>query len=252
VQEIIERTPIIPSPVSCILLFTIILAGCVLPSDLVMQPTPLPTNPLLPSTATLRYLALGDSYTIGQGVDEAARWPVQLTARLRAEGVPLADPLIIARTGWTTDELQAGIAAAAPQGLFDLVTLLIGVNNQYRGRDRAEYRTQFRQLLGLAIDLAAADPRRVIVVSIPDWGVTPFAAGRDPNEIAADIDLFNRINLTETEAAGARYVDVTPMSRLAADDPTLLAADQLHPSARMYRAWVDLIWGEARAVLRSD
>ncbi|WP_282298557.1 GDSL-type esterase/lipase family protein, partial [Stenotrophomonas sp. PS02289] len=124
----------------------------------------------------LRYLALGDSYTIGEGVAEQGRWPVQLSAALRAAGVDIADPQIIATTGWTTDELDAGIDAAAPQGPFDLVTLLIGVNNQYRGRSVDEYRTQFSALLQRALGFAGQRAQRVLVLAIPDWGVTPFAA----------------------------------------------------------------------------
>jgi lysophospholipase L1-like esterase len=124
----------------------------------------------------MRFLALGDSYTIGERVAKNERWPVQLAARLRAHGVPITDPEIIAVTGWTTDELDAGIQAAQPQGPYDLVSLLIGVNNQYRGRSPEEYQAQFADLLQQAIGLAGGDPTRVIVLSIPDWGVTPFAA----------------------------------------------------------------------------
>ncbi len=184
-----------------------------------------------------RYLALGDSYTIGVGVAPAERWPVQLAARLRDRGVAMAEPVIIAEDGWTTDELAAGIDQARPRGPYELVTLLIGVNNQYRERDLGEYRTQYRDLLRRAVDLAGGDPRRVIVVSIPDWGVTPFAAGRDRGRIAAAIDRFNAVKRDETERTGAAFVDITAESRRAADDPTLLAADGLHPSGTMYAAW---------------
>lgn len=199
-----------------------------------------------------RYLALGDSYTIGEGVAEAQRWPVQLTAQLRQAGLTLADPLIIARTGWTTDELAAGIAAKQPLGSFDLVTLLIGVNNQYRHRLPTEYREQFRDLLRQAIALAGNQADHVIVVSIPDWSVTPFAQGRDRQEISAEIDYFNVINREEASAAGAHYVDVTPVSRLAANDLTLLAADQLHPSDKMYAAWVELVLPAALKILQGQ
>jgi lysophospholipase L1-like esterase len=197
-----------------------------------------------------RYLALGDSYTIGEGVAEAQRWPAQLAAQLRKAGIAMADPLIIARTGWTTDELAAGIAAKQLQGPFDLVTLLIGVNNQYRHRLPTEYREQFRNLLHQAVAFADGKPDHVIVVSIPDWSVTPFAQGRDRQEIAAEIDYFNVMNREEASQAGARYVDVTPLSRQAAADLTLLADDQLHPSGKMYSAWVKLVLPEAMAILR--
>jgi lysophospholipase L1-like esterase len=197
-----------------------------------------------------RYLALGDSYTIGEGVADPQRWPVQLTAQLRKASLAIADPQIIARTGWTTDELAAGIVEKAPQGPFDLVTLLIGVNNQYRRRLPTEYREQFRDLLQQAIVFADGKPDHVIVVSIPDWSVTPFAQGRDRQEISAEIDYFNVINREEADQAGARYVDITPGSRLAAEDATLLADDQLHPSGKMYAAWVDLVLPAALAILR--
>ncbi|WP_267118297.1 GDSL-type esterase/lipase family protein, partial [Xanthomonas sacchari] len=124
-----------------------------------------------PEHTLLRYLALGDSYTIGEGVDAEGRWPMQLAAALRRDGIALADPQIVATTGWTTDELDAGIDTAAPQGPFHLVTLLIGVNNQYRGYPLDDYRAQFDALLQRAIGFADARPQRVLAVSIPDWGV---------------------------------------------------------------------------------
>ncbi len=187
----------------------------------------------------LRILSLGDSYTIGEGVAEAGRWPMQLAARLRNRGIPCADPLIIARTGWTTDELDAAITQACPIGLFDLVTLLIGVNNQYRGRSLEEYREQFRALLERAIAFARSRPERVLVLSIPDWGVTPFAEGRDRGKIAAEIDAFNAVKHAQALAAGARYVDITPSTR-DLSEPGFLAEDGLHPSGLLYKRWVDL------------
>ncbi len=202
----------------------------------------------------LRYLALGDSYTIGESVAPAQRWPVQLTARLREHGCELADPQVIATTGWTTDELRLGIDQTKPVGPFDLVTLLIGVNNQYRGRSTAEYRLQFRTLLQIAGAYAHGDPNRVIVLSIPDWSVTPFAAalGAEPSSlarIAAQIDQFNAINRLETERVGAAYIEITALSRQAASDRSLLAEDGLHPSEKMYAAWVTLIEPVALKIL---
>lgn len=198
-----------------------------------------------------RFLALGDSYTIGEAVPSSARWPEQLVERLRAEGIELSAPLIVAKTGWTTDELDGAIDGAAISGDFDLVTLLIGVNNQYRGRDAAEYRHQFAHLLRRAIGFAAGHAERVIVVSIPDWGVTPFARqhDRDPARVGSEIDLFNLINHEETERAGAHYVDITPGSRDAATDTTLLAGDGLHPSAKMYQQWTAAILPVAKQIL---
>jgi len=195
----------------------------------------------------VRYLALGDSYTIGASVAPAERWPVQLAAQLHAHGLALADPLIIARTGWTTDELLAGIERQTSQGPFDLVSLLIGVNDQYRGRSGDEYRRQLRQLLHTAIAYAGGHAAHVIVLSIPDWSVTPFAAGQQRAAIAAAIDHFNTINRQETAQAGAHYVDVTPVSRQALQDASLLATDGLHPSGKMYTQWVELVLPTALA-----
>ncbi len=202
-----------------------------------------------PLAKELTYMALGDSYTIGEGVAEAERWPVQLAARLRQAGFPLADPQIIARTGWTTGELEAGIEATQPHGPFALVTLLIGVNNQYRRLSLPDYEKGFGRLLAQAIAFADNDPNRVIVVSIPDWGVTPFAEGRERSAIAQAIDQFNTVNREAAAHAGVYYVDVTPISRLAANDATLLADDGLHPSGRMYTSWVELMLPVARAAL---
>ena len=192
-------------------------------------------------TATYRFLALGDSYTIGESVDPSERWPLQLAATMRADGVHLDDPTFVAQTGWTTSNLLAQIEASNPQGPFDLVTLLIGVNNQYQGKDIKSYREEFNKLLDISIDLAGGDPGRVVVLSIPDWGVTPFAEGRERDRIRAQINQFNLVNQTESLASGVHYVDITPISRQAAEDSSLLAADNLHPSGKMYAAWVDLM-----------
>jgi lysophospholipase L1-like esterase len=203
---------------------------------------------MTPDTVSL--LALGDSYTIGESVDSTLRWPVQLARALQREGLPTREPAIIARTGWTTDELAGGIAEAGLTGTYDLVALLIGVNNQYRGRDLEEYRIQFQDLLYQAIAFAEGSPGRVVVLSIPDWGVTPFAEGRDRGEIARDIDAFNRINQSESEIAGVRYVDVTGISRGAATDPSLVAEDGLHPSGAMYTLWAEAALPVAVEILR--
>ncbi|HEX6083547.1 MAG TPA: SGNH/GDSL hydrolase family protein [Thermoanaerobaculia bacterium] len=186
-----------------------------------------------------RYLALGDSYTIGESVDVSERFPVQLARTLN-----IGEPQIIAKTGWTTDELNAAIDEADPQGPFDLVTLLIGVNNQYRGRSADEYRTQFAGLLQRAIGFAGGDASRVVVVSIPDWGVTPFAEGRDRAKIARELDQYNAINREEASRAGAKWVDITAISRR--DDPALVAGDGLHPSGKQYAEWAKVIARELR------
>lgn len=198
---------------------------------------------------TLTFLALGDSYTIGEGVPEARRWPVRLAEMLTERGIAVGAPEIVARTGWTTDELDAAIDEAAPKGPFSLVTLLIGVNNQYRGRPADEYREQFTALLARAIGFAGGDPRRVVVLSIPDWGVTPAAADRDPAVIAREIDEFNAIAREEAKRARARFVDVTAASRAAGAHPGMLAADGLHPSGDAYEEWARLAVPQAMEAL---
>lgn len=207
-----------------------------------------PSPPATPGDAGPAFLALGDSYTIGEGVAASERWPVVLAARLRADGVAVGDPRIIARTGWTTDELDAAITAAAPQGPFGLVTLLIGVNNQYRGRTLSEYRTQFAALLDRAVGFAGGDVRRVVVVSIPDWGATPFGAAdaRGPAAIGAEIDAFNAAAREIATARGAAWVDVTGISR---QPGAALAPDGLHPGGPQYARWAEAAVPAARAAL---
>lgn len=202
-------------------------------------------------SAGLSYLALGDSYTIGESVPEAGRWPVQLAAALRAQGIALDDPRIIATTGWTTDELSAAMDAAEPLGRHDVVSLLIGVNNQYRGWNLGEYRVEFADLLERAIALAGDRPGRVLVLSIPDWGVTPFgqASGRDTAEIARQLDAFNAAAADECAARGVAFVDITPVSRERGAEPGMVADDGLHPSAAMYAEWTRLALPVARARL---
>ncbi|MDB5020962.1 MAG: lysophospholipase [Pedobacter sp.] len=187
----------------------------------------------------LTYLALGDSYTIGEAVTQAESFPFQLAADLRAKQFNVATPKIIAKTGWTTSELQQGIKASGVTGTFSFVTLLIGVNNQYRGQSKDTYRTQFKQLLQTAITFAAGKKAHVFVVSIPDWGLTPFGkkSGRNQKAISADIDAFNAINKQETLAAGISYTNITPASRLVVTDLSLVASDGLHPSGKMYAGW---------------
>lgn len=196
----------------------------------------------------MRYLALGDSYSIGEGVPEAGRWPVQLAVRLRREGVALDDPTIVATTGWTTDELSAAMDATSFTPPYELVSLLIGVNNQYRGRGADEYRDEFLRLLDRAVALAGHRSERVLVLSIPDWGVTPFAhgSGRDVLRIASELDVYNAIAREEAERRGAHFVDITGISR---QHPALLAEDGLHPSAAQYALWTEAAVPTAVAML---
>jgi lysophospholipase L1-like esterase len=205
--------------------------------------------PQMTSSTSPRYLALGDSYTIGESVAPSERFPAQLAARLRTQGVAIADPEIIAKTGWTTDELSAAIDAANLHGPYALVSLLIGVNNQYRGRDAEQYRGEYVALLRRAISFAGGDSKHVVVLSIPDWGATPFAEGRDRGRIGVEIDRYNAINREETAKAGARYIDITPISRRVTKEPALAAADGLHPSGAMYGEWVEAAMPEALKAL---
>jgi lysophospholipase L1-like esterase len=197
------------------------------------------------------YLALGDSYTIGEGVVVEGRWPMQLARRLREEGVAIEDPTIVATTGWTTDELSEAMHKATFAPPYALVTLLIGVNNEYRGRSVANYREEFSALLARAIALAGERTNRVVVVSIPDWGVTGFAReqGRDARRIAIEIDAFNATARETARERGVAFVDVTGLSRTAGDADSMLVADRLHPSAAQYALWTDAIIVAARQAL---
>lgn len=192
-------------------------------------------------TNGLSYLAWGDSYTIGESVAENERWPVQLSKSLTKSGLEVASPQIIARTGWTTDELKARIVSEKITKTYDLVSLLIGVNNQYRGRSVEQFRTEFIDLLETAIKFAGNKPERVFVVSIPDWGVTPFGGKGQNKTISEQIDLFNQVKKQETEKKGVLFIDITPISRQAITDVSLIAEDGLHPSGKMYQQWVEKI-----------
>lgn len=204
---------------------------------------------MLPAMPPLHYLALGDSYTIGEAVSTQQCWPAVLVQRLRRAGVMIDDPSIIAVTGWTTDELAQGMDTTPLAQPYDMISLQIGVNNQYRGRPAGEYRSQFASLLARAVTLAGDHPAHVVVVSIPDWGVTHFAheQGRDRAQIARELDVYNAIARDETARAGAHFVDITGISRRY---PVLVASDGLHPSAAQYALWVDAILPVARAALR--
>lgn len=240
-----------------VLLFTTTLVtACAPPLSKTVEPTN--ESQLMPDICRnapdgqLSFLALGDSYTIGQSVPAADRWVMQLSEMLRERGFNMSDPEIIAQTGWTTRDLADAMTMHNVQSDYDLVSLLIGVNNQFRGLSGAEYADDFTYLLNEAIILAGGDAHRVIVLSIPDWGATPYGANYRPTVIAEEIDIFNAVNKQIAANAGVTYIDVTPISRRAADNPLLIASDGLHPSGTMYTEWAELVLPAACAALTTD
>ncbi len=195
---------------------------------------------------TYYYLALGDSYTIGEQVPASENFPSQAAAMMKNDSTDFRLERIIAKTGWTTDELKAGIIASNEteplRVSYDFVSLLIGVNNQYRGRTVDDYKPEFEELLKKAIHFAGNRPERVVVLSIPDWGVTPFASGRDREQISREIDAYNAASKEISEKYNIHYIYITPWTREAATDNSLLAADGLHPSGKEYKRWAQKVY----------
>lgn len=198
---------------------------------------------------TQTFLALGDSYTIGEGVSKDRNWPNQLIYRLNSVGFALDPPTIIATTGWTTDELSGAISQGKFDSAYDLVSLLIGVNNQYRGYPIDQYRTEFVQLLARALAFAGTNKKRVFVVSIPDYGVTPFGKTKDPTKISEELEEYNRIAQQICLEMKIKFINITTVSRQAGGDPELTAPDHLHPSAKMYGLWVEAIFPVVKELL---
>lgn len=230
------------------LVLSALLTACASPRA--VAPVNMPTSPA-PNSVAIPYLALGDSYTIGEGAPVADRWPVQLTTLANAEGLALASPDIIARTGWTTAELQDAIVASGNHRTdYGLVSLLIGVNNQYRGQSVDLYRAQFRQLLATAIGYAGGRAGRVVVLSIPDWGQTPFAHDRDAAQVAREIDQFNAVAQAECQAAGVAYVPITDLTRAAASDARQFTTDGLHYTGLQMQQWASRALPVVRGLLK--
>ncbi|WP_316735305.1 SGNH/GDSL hydrolase family protein [Pedobacter aquatilis] len=234
------------------ILFSFLSSGCT-------KQNPMPVNQPTDTsfvekntTGVFTYLALGDSYTIGEAVSQNESFPYQLKDLLVKNAVNVEAPKIIARTGWTTDELQGAIKVANITPKYDFVTLLIGVNNQYRGYSLETYKKEFRELLETAIGFTGGKKARVFVVSIPDWGVTPFAKGgfKSAEAIAKEIDAFNAAAEKITTEAGVSFTNITPDSRVAANDATLIANDGLHPSGKMYSNWANALLPKISTVLK--
>lgn len=243
-------------PATTICLFAwwiVIISACAYPSASAQEASLAPKS-------ILKFLALGDSYTIGESVEVKDRWPSQLKQLLEREDIALEEPVIIAKTGWTTDELDAAIDSANPENEYDLVTLLIGVNNQYRQRPVETYAPEFERLLLRAIEFAKGEAHRVIVVSIPDYGITPFVTKKfaeSPNadskfsasRIANELDAYNLAAKEITIKHEANWVDITPLSRKHGLEPGMLAEDGLHPSGLMYKLWAKEVTQIAKQVL---
>jgi len=218
---------------------TTLLFAIVLPALLSCSKSNMATDTSTTDPSAKTFLALGDSYTIGESVNSEEKFPNQTVALLRSQGIKVNDPKIIATTGWTTKNLIDAINASALSSNYDIVTLLIGVNNQYQGRSIDEYKSEFILLLNRAIQYAGNKPSHVFVLSIPDYSITPFASGSDRAKIAAEIDQFNIENKKRSLQLGVNYVDITGVSRIP--DPTLVANDGLHPSGKQYKMWAELL-----------
>ncbi|WP_445666204.1 SGNH/GDSL hydrolase family protein [Fodinibius sp. AD559] len=189
-------------------------------------------------SSPISFLALGDSYTIGESVDQDQRWPVLLADSLRSRGLAVNKPNIIAKTGWTTSDLQEAIGKESPHSNYDLVSLLIGVNNQYQGLDFNQFEREFEELLHQTISFADGNPRNVFVVSIPNYGVTPFGQDKNPDQITEEINRYNSTAKEIAQKHDITFINITPISEDALNNPDLTANDRLHPSGKMYQQWV--------------
>ena len=240
-------------PVIQILLLLLVNWSCVKDGPAEIPSVNLPTTPTTqPGSNTVRkYLALGDSYTVGHGVSPTESYPVQTKNWLKENGIPgIKDPQIIATSGWTTLNLQAAIVRENPAGPYDVVSILIGVNDQYQGSDTTGYRIRFTELVETCISLADNLPGHVVVLSIPDYSVTPFGKNFDVNRISREIDAFNVINKEIALAYKVHYLDITSSTREAAHDPDLICPDGLHPSGIEYKKWADKLGPIMQEILK--
>lgn len=234
--------------VCCFLLTSCQLGDCRLATYHLSLTTMLTT---MSQQKVIQYLALGDSYTIGESVAQQQTFPFLLAQELKNKNKLDVKPTVIARTGWTTTELQIAIDKVQPSATYDFVTLLIGVNNQYRGMSLKQYEREFTILLDQSIVFAHNEKENVIVVSIPDYGCTPYGAS-SKEQIGREIDDFNRVNKRVALKKGVHYVDITPISRQAAQQSSLVADDGLHPSGEMYKLWGELLLPEVQHLLSVD
>ena len=188
---------------------------------------------------TSKFLALGDSYTIGQSVEVNERWPVQFLKELKATTNVIDTLQIIAQTGWRVDQLKEAMNSSDLESPYGIVSLLIGVNNQYQGQNANDFRPEFIEILEKSLKLVENRTERLFVISIPDWGASPYGFGFDRAKVSKEINEFNSVVKEESEKRGLRYFDITTISRRALIDRTLIASDGLHPSGKMYKLWVD-------------
>lgn len=187
------------------------------------------------------HLALGDSYTAGTGANPGEGWPIQLAHLLGGRDIPAEQPHLVARNGWSSANLLTALSKANFQRTFDIVTLMIGANDQFDDVPLQNYERNFRQLLAKAIALADNSPNRVVVISIPDWSITPFAESFNRGDVSTQIEQFNTIIHREAQSTGCRYVDISPVYLRTTNDPTLLGPDKLHPSGKMYASWAQFL-----------
>ena len=231
-------------PLIAVLCFLILMIGCSSPTEALKQEVESINNP-----DNLSYLALGDSYTIGESVEENMRWPVQLTAALRSKGIEINDPKLIAKTGWTTQNLLNAMEANLGNEKYDLVSVLIGVNNQFQNRSIVEYEEDLNTIFTEAIKFSETGKEGVFVVSIPDYGATPFGAS-NAEEIGREIAEFNAVLKKVADEFGLPFYNITPISKMAKTDRSLVANDGLHPSGKMYSLWVDLFIDEVFEIVQ--
>jgi lysophospholipase L1-like esterase len=213
-----------------LIVWTLLLSGCTDNDSTVNQP----------DRVNIKYLALGDSYTIGESVCVTCRFPAQLADSLQSGHNYQVSTNIIAQTGWTTTNLKSAIAAEAPATDYDLVTLLIGVNNQFQHRPFSLYETEFPELVNIAISHANGNKNNVVVLSIPDYAYTPYGQGSsDPQEISDQIDAYNAFAENYCNSNDIKFVNITDITRNGLSNPALVADDGLHPSEDAYELFVE-------------